>query len=372
MSARLTDMNGFTSIHANPISKVGVFPYLGRSICPSLDPDKMYAVYRPAEELSCEEAIASFKGLPLVDDHAMLGKESDGLTPAERYGVHGVIGDNVFFEDGYLKGNIKIFSEKMTELIDAGKKDLSAGYRCKYYIESGEFNGQKYDAVQRHIRGNHVALVKEGRMGKDVAVLDQSTFTIDAKEFDVMTKEELKAALDAAVSPLLERITTIEKHAADAAEKEKMDDEKEAKNKADKEAAEKEASEKEAKDKLFEKKEDKKDDKAATDAAEATAKLGAEIAALKAALDAKESTAQRDALAEKLSHHIGTFDHAAKSLVEVAAYGAEKLGLAVTKGSEVAALEGFLHKREKPVATAADAKPAAGSEFAKFVSTHAK
>ena len=51
---------------------------------------------------------------------------------------------------------------------------------------------------------------------------------------------------------------------------------------------------------------------------------------------------RRDALANKLSAHIGTFDHANKTFDEVAQYGVKKLSLRCTAGHEASMLEGFL------------------------------
>ena len=48
------DHNDFWYIKDNPLSKVGVFPYLGKQISSELEPDKIYQVYRPAEELLSE------------------------------------------------------------------------------------------------------------------------------------------------------------------------------------------------------------------------------------------------------------------------------------------------------------------------------
>jgi hypothetical protein len=50
---------------------------------------------------------------------------------------------------------------------------------------------------------------------------------------------------------------------------------------------------------------------------------------------------KRNALAEKLSHHIGTFDCADKNLTAVAKYGTKKLGINCKDGHEFAALEGY-------------------------------
>ena len=138
--------NSFIEIKANPISKVGVFSYSGRAIGAD-DPDKIYNVYRPEEELNNQETIDSFKLIPFVDDHTMLGGQ---YTPAEEKGVHGVLGEEVSFKDGYLLANLKIFSNKVRDLINSGKKELSAGYRCVYEKASGVWNGKSYDYIQRN------------------------------------------------------------------------------------------------------------------------------------------------------------------------------------------------------------------------------
>ena len=199
-SKREYDTNGWVEIIDNPLSKVGVFQYLGSTIDRSgefgLDQSKIYNVYRPAEELSDPECIESFRLLPWTDEHAMLGSEEDGLMPAEKKGVHGVIGENVTFNDGYLKANIKVFSEKMAKKIQDGKKELSIGYRCLYEMSSGVYDNTHYDAIQREIRGNHVALVEQGRSGPDVAVLDHFKITLDGKELIMPKKMEDKKAKD--------------------------------------------------------------------------------------------------------------------------------------------------------------------------------
>lgn len=170
MSNRETDINGYITIRKNPISKVGVFPYLGKNIDAALEPNKVYFVYRPAEELCKPETIESFKNIPIIDDHQMLGT---GQTPAERKGVEGATGGDVMLDGDYLYADLHIYSDTLKRKIDNDKKDLSIGYRVgRWEPMTGLFNGQPYDYIQRELRGNHVAVVQEGRSGKDVAVLD--------------------------------------------------------------------------------------------------------------------------------------------------------------------------------------------------------
>ena len=379
-SARENDVNGWTEIKGNPISKVGIFPYSGAQINPDLDPEKIYMVFRSEQELNNPETIQSFKLLPWTDDHTMLGSEADGLTPAERKGIHGVIGEDVYFEDGYLKGNLKVFSDKLANLIDSGKKELSIGYRCLYEMSPGMYNGEKYDFIQREIRGNHLALVDEGRSGHDVAVLDHFKFTFDsgalkmaeyeksdekkgdmekpadsAKDEGEMSIAECREMLKKIAAHLesmseskdefeddmtAERINESENDVVDAdpddfVDRAKVTDEDEDEKKEDSEKAAKEG---DAKDEDMEKPDGKKD-------------------GMDSMKNVLKEISRRDALADKLSRHVGAFDHKEKTVAEVARYGVKKLGLQCKRGHEESALAGYLAgARVSSVAIAQDSK----------------
>ena len=385
-TAREYDDNGWAEIKGNPISKVGVFPYLGSQIDNSdtspFEPNEVYNVYRPEEELNNPETIASFKLLPWTDDHAMLGREDAGLTSAEKKGVHGVIGEDVFFEDGYLKGNLKVFSNKLADLINTGKKELSIGYRCLYDIASGVYDGTHYDAIQRNIRGNHLALVDEGRAGSDVAVLDHFKLTLDSGDLTVpeynkpdgeskmkdegeITLESLHDKLemlceavakmqggegkaeDIEPKEFVKKAKVTDETAEAAGKKEDEEKTAEAGDESEEETKKKESedeSEKEETEKR-EKKNDNMDSKIAG--------LEKQIRQLKSegTKTLLNEISRRDSLAKQLSMHIGTFDHACKTLDEVASYGVKKLQLVCKPGHEEAVLSGFLAGRKiSPVA----------------------
>lgn len=177
-------------------------------------------------------------------------------------------------------------------------------------------------------------------MGPDVAVLDHLKFTFDAREIAMSEEEKKKKEAE-------------DKMAADKAmkdeEEKKAKDAKDAEEKEIKEKAEKEAADKAAKDAAEEEEEEKKK-KDGMDAAE--------IKTLRARVESLEKNAlktvlgeiaKRDDLASRLSGFIGTFDHAEKTLAEVASYGAEKLGLkGIPAGQEIYALEGYMHGRKAP------------------------
>lgn len=357
MDERSIDGNGWVEIKGNPISKAGVFPYSGRQLgLDGPDADRIFQVLRPPEELSTPECLASFRLIPLTDEHAMLGPNAQELTDramaAEKKGVHGVIGEDVYFEDGYLRSNLKIFSATLDALIKAGKRELSAGYRCIYDMTAGVWNGQPYDAVQRQIRGNHLALVTEGRMGPDVAIMDRLHFSLDAKEAPVadetqeggagsMTLAQVGALL-AEIAPQVQKLTQAMASLSPKAETETV---------VDKEPAV-----------------DAEIKPPAGEGGEGTpAGVGA------TAMDERtlfQRIAQRDALARQISVHVGTFDHAEKTLTEVVAYGCEKLGIKADKGQEHAVLSGWLQARPTVLPPATVAQDAATPKAGSFVAKH--
>ncbi len=147
-SARTYDINLWPEIQGNPLTKAGVFQYSGRQIHSSLEPDKLYNVLRPAEELQDAECIESFKLIPFIDDHAMLGHKK-GNMPADSKGIQGVVGEDVYYEHPYLKGNLVIYGKKAEDKINAGKKDLSAGYHCLFKLQKGVYNGVSYEPTTR-------------------------------------------------------------------------------------------------------------------------------------------------------------------------------------------------------------------------------
>lgn len=351
------DINGWPEFKDNPISKAGIFEYYGRNIDASLEPDKLYRVLRAPEELSRPETIESFKLVPWIDEHVMLGPDGSGMEAPENKGIEGVIGENVYYDasSGYLRANIKVFSNNMQELHQAGKRELSAGYRCKYKKIAGVWNGQPYDVIQTDIRGNHLALVKQGRMGPDVAVLDHLfQFTFDAREAPMAMDPEMKKEMDALTkavadgikamdAKLDEGMKAIDKRAKDA--EEKMD--KECKDRAAKDADE---------DKKEEEK--KAEDKKAMDAS-IKAGMDAAFAPLKDTIAtltgmASKQTAAQDAAAKtslmsKLSDFGYAIDGADKlELPALRKAAAAKIGVPCTDGQEQVALDAFFHGRELP------------------------
>ncbi|BBV03793.1 DUF2213 domain-containing protein [Providencia hangzhouensis] len=391
MTKRTYDNNGWLEVTDNPISKVGVFDYLGAEIGAPI-PDKIYRVLRPPEELASEATINSFKLTPFIIEHEMLGKHA---TPAEKKGIQGVIGENVYFDPPYLRANIKIFSDVALSNIDSGKIDLSPGYRSKYEFTSGIYEGQHYDVIQRHLRGNHLALVDEGRTGPDVAVQDHLVITIDTKELIRMNEEENKekqttdegaftAEQVTALKSIIAEVIAQTKPSTDEEpkeEKKSTDANPEEEQKAEEAVTAAEVAAEEATtgtpeaveaaevaiETAVEAIEEAKEhlDQATTDSLNRRIKrlkngIGTmdEIASLKRKIKRLEASkptmdtgellkqiGERDSLAHKLTPFLGVFDHAAMTKQQVAEYGVDKLGIQCGKGNEAIALDAWMQGR---------------------------
>lgn len=105
--------------------------------------------------------------------------------------------------EGFLKTNLIITHDEAIKAIKGGRVQLSNGYMVDLDFQAGEYKGQKYDAIQRNIVNNHIALVDIARGGpkvrlrldsKDAVIYDKEEnskgaktmkIKIDGKEFDV-------------------------------------------------------------------------------------------------------------------------------------------------------------------------------------------
>lgn len=197
---REIDDNGYLRVSSCNITKSQIRPYYGREIPGwrdfELDPDTIYNVYCPEEEL--KKALESFNNLPLTREHIEVDVEN---VPKDK--IVGSLGDRAEYKKPYVKNSLIVYDKKDIDWILSGKKkELSCGYRYTPVRQGGEFDGKHYDFVMTDIIGNHVALVREGRAGHDVMVADESPNftesqndnTINKKENEMLTTDEFKEA----------------------------------------------------------------------------------------------------------------------------------------------------------------------------------
>ena len=169
-SVRSKDENGYLHVKSSHITKATVNPYWGREIPgwqeAGLDPDKLYHGLRGPEEL--QKSLPTWSGLPLHIEHHI-----DSADDPQKRTLVGTGGTEISWNNPYVDAPLIVWDQKAIDGIEDGSfRELSCAYRYDPDFTSGTFEGEPYDFIMRDIRGNHVALVEEGRAGHDVLVAD--------------------------------------------------------------------------------------------------------------------------------------------------------------------------------------------------------
>lgn len=127
---------------------------------------------RLPEDVFDPESLKTYKGRPIIITHDAGLVTKDNVRD-EQIGT--------ILTEGYRSGDdvrAEIVIHDTDSLKRAGLKELSLGYNLDLDETPGVWNGQKYDAIQRNIRINHLALVREARAG------EQARLNIDGREPD--------------------------------------------------------------------------------------------------------------------------------------------------------------------------------------------
>lgn len=171
-TVRSFDEFGRLRVAVSNISKANVCPYYGRDIPDSetlgLDANRIYMLLRDPAELA--KAAPTFNSLPILTEH-----RPHTAHDSQKSITAGTTGGDAHFSAPYLQNSLVIWDADAIALIESEEqKELSAGYAYKADMSPGNYEGQRYDGVMRQIRGNHIALVRSGRAGRDVVVGDSA------------------------------------------------------------------------------------------------------------------------------------------------------------------------------------------------------
>lgn len=146
---------------------------------------------RLPEEVFNADSLATYKGSPVTSGHP-----SGPVNAVNWKEVAVGHTEDVRREDSFIAGDLIVNdAAALGEIEDGAKREVSCGYRCRLDWEAGEYEGEKYDAIQRDIRINHVALVPRGRAGASVALrldsMDAVCVTDEEKETQPMSEKVL-------------------------------------------------------------------------------------------------------------------------------------------------------------------------------------
>ena len=133
------------------VTSTGIFEYKNRD-------GSIRRELRLPEEVFDPASLESYEGKPVIVTHEA-GYVSKDNVEQEYIGT--VLSKG--YRDGeHVRAKIIIHN---TGSLDCGLRELSLGYKTETDETPGEWEGQPYDAIQRNIRINHLALVANARAG---------------------------------------------------------------------------------------------------------------------------------------------------------------------------------------------------------------
>src|SRR6478752_514908 len=162
------------------LTRIGVLPY-------TLADGSVRRELRHPDEVFNADSLATLQSAPVTD----LAHHRSLIGPHNWKEANLGHTENVRSDARYVEGELVINDAATVADVENGKlSDISCGYECKLDFTPGVFDGERYDAIQRDIRYNHVAVLPKGRgrAGTDVGVrLDShDAFCVDNEETQIM------------------------------------------------------------------------------------------------------------------------------------------------------------------------------------------
>ena len=165
------DQTGFLYVYRVPIAGAMVQKYVK-----SDGSEEMEA--KLPEEILSDATVSSANSKPVTDGHHGLVTKDNSHDL-----LKGFTASNGHVEGNMLYNDITITDPNLISQIKSGdKRELSIGFETQMDPTSGTYNGTKYDAIQRNIRINHVAVVPKGRAGHEVRLIGDSAEAVEQVE----------------------------------------------------------------------------------------------------------------------------------------------------------------------------------------------
>lgn len=151
-------------------ARAGIQQYTNQEM--GLIGDGIVNVLRDESEVFNKDSLATYVGKPVTDDHPL-----EPVTAAN-WKVHatGQIGEGVLRDGEYLKVPVTLMDAGAIAKVDDGKVEISMGYTADIeFIDGVTDDGDSYQAKQKNIKINHLAIVDKGRAGSKCRIGDNAT-----------------------------------------------------------------------------------------------------------------------------------------------------------------------------------------------------
>lgn len=139
------------------VTRAGVFEYRTAD-------GKVTRELRHPDEVFHADSLESLALVPVTDLHPV---EPVTSANARKYQA-GAVGEVVERDGEYVKARVSVTDTDLIAKIMSGRHEVSCGYTCDVESQSGVYEGQPYDTIQKNIRYDHLAIVPRGRAGREV------------------------------------------------------------------------------------------------------------------------------------------------------------------------------------------------------------
>jgi hypothetical protein len=155
-SSRLVDTKGGLLVRDAIICKAMVLDYQGKKVLKS------------PEELA--RSMSTMQRMMITNEHPQARVITD---PSEIKGR--ILPETVRLDNNAAMGDMLITDKALADEVRDGKRDLSPGYFADVIDEPGLFNDEPYEAVQKKVLYDHLAVVKKGRCARPLCgILDSA------------------------------------------------------------------------------------------------------------------------------------------------------------------------------------------------------
>lgn len=182
------------------------------------EPMSIVRIYRAADEVFHPDAVSSFEGKPVTDNHPDQFVDASNWTKLSKGFARNIQRDGMF-----LTAELIVTDKAVIEKVNRGKVQISNGYTADYDWTPGTTpEGEAYDAQQKNIRGNHVAIVDAARCGPACRVGDHQPTGAKPMAVKKVTIDGIPFEMEEAAAAAVEKLVAdrdAHKQARDAAPK---------------------------------------------------------------------------------------------------------------------------------------------------------
>jgi len=133
-----------------------------------MDDGRVVKEFRPESEVFSKMSMDSLATAAVTNGHPSEMVDPDNAKELIVGFPQGGIEKKVDGLESFLATELVVTHRSAIDAIKSGKAQLSNGYHVDLDFQDGEHNGERYDAIQKNIVNNHIAIVWKARGGEKV------------------------------------------------------------------------------------------------------------------------------------------------------------------------------------------------------------